>query len=357
MNIAERLRRFLREPPVAFRKKSMKKNSCSVMTCAVAFALACLVGVAAEDTAPMRLVQTIPLPHVEGRIDHLALDVAGQRLFIAALGNNSLEVIDLRTGKRIRSISGLRGPQGVAYVAKANQVYVACGDDSAVKVYDAKSLDLVTTLRDLDDADNVRYDAAAKCVYVGYGSGALAIIDATTAKRVGDIKLAGHPESFQLEQKGNRIFVNVPTAKHVAIADREKRSVIATWPLKSAAANFPMALDEVNHRLFVGCRQPAAVIVLDSDSGKEVAGVAIDGDTDDVFYDAKTGRVYVSCGAGYIDVLDENDLLPYNVTDKIPAASGARTSLFVPELNRLYLAVPYRGHQQAEVRVYETTGD
>ena len=307
----------------------------------------------AAEPAMLRLVQTIPLPRVEGRIDHMAVDVASQRLFVAALGNGSVEILDLRAGKLTHSITGLREPQGVAYVAEANQIYVACGGDGVVKVYEAKSFDLVTILRDLDDADNIRYDAAAKRVFVGYGSGALAIIDATTAKHVGDIKLAGHPESFQLEQKGNRIFVNVPTAKQVAVVDREKHSAIATWPLKSAAANFPMALDEANRRLFVGCRQPAALIVLDSDSGKEVVAVAIDGDTDDVFYDGKRSRLYISCGAGFIDVLDCNALLPYSLTDKIATASGARTSLFVPELNRLYLAVPHRGDQPAEVRIYE----
>ena len=321
--------------------------------CAVAFTLVCLVSVAAEETAPLRLAQTMPLPQVEGRIDHMAVDVAGQRLFVAALGNNSLEVIDLRAGKRIHSISGLREPQGVAYIAAANQIHVACGGDGVVKVYDAKSFDLVTTLRDLDDADNARYDAAAKRVFVGYGSGAVAIIDATTAKRVGDIKLAGHPESFQLESKGNRVFVNVPTAGQVAVVDREKHVVVATWKLSEAKKNFPVALDEANRRLFVGCRQPAALIVLDSDTGKEVASVAIDGDTDDVFYDVKRSRIYISCGAGFIDVLDCKALLPYSLTGKIPTASGARTSLFVPELNRLYLAVPHRGDQPAEVRVYE----
>ena len=287
----------------------------------------------------------------------MASDINGQRLFIAALGNNSLEVIDLRAGKRIHSISELREPQGVAYVGEANQIYVACGGDGAVNVYDANSFRLVTTLRDLEDADNARYDAAAKRVFVGYGGGALAIIDTTTAKHIADIKLAAHPESFQLEPKGNRIFVNVPTTKHVAVVNREKSSAITTWPLKSAAANFPMALDEANRRLFVGCRQPAALTVLDSDSGKEIAGVAIDGDTDDVFYDRKRSRIYISCGAGFIDVLDCNALPPYHLTEKIPTASGARTSLFVSELNRLYLAVPHRGNQPAEVRVYETTGN
>src|SRR6266478_7688781 len=145
----------------------------------------CLLASAQAESSTLRLIQTIPLDGVDGRIDHIAVDINGQRLFIAALGNNSLEVIDLRAGKRVHSISELREPQGVAYVAEANQIYVACGGDGAVKVYNAGSFNLVTALRDLDDADNVRYDEAAKRVYVGYGNGALAIIDATTAKRVG----------------------------------------------------------------------------------------------------------------------------------------------------------------------------
>jgi hypothetical protein len=312
-----------------------------------------LIGVSVGRSEILRLVQTIPLPGVEGRIDHMAVDVAGQRLFIAALGNNSVEVVDLRAGTRSQSVTGFHEPQGVAYAADTDQLYVASGGDGTVKVYGAKSFDLFTTLRDLDDADNARLDTSAKRAYIGYGSGALAVIDAATAKHVGDIKLAGHPESFQLERKGNRIFVNIPTAKQVAIVDREKHSVIATWPLKNAAANFPMALDETHRRLFVGCRQPAALILLDSDSGKEVAHVAIDGDADDVFYDAKRNRIYISCGAGFIDVLDCNAPQPHSLTGNIPTASGARTSLFVPELNRLYLAVPHRGNQRAEVRVYE----
>jgi DNA-binding beta-propeller fold protein YncE len=312
-----------------------------------------LIGISDARSETLRLVQTIPLPGVEGRIDHMAVDVTGQRLFIAALGNNSVEVVDLRAGERSQSVTGFHEPQGVAYVADADQLYVASGGDSTVKVYDAKSFHLVTTLRGLDDADNARLDASAKRAYVGYGSGALAVIDATTAKRVGDIKLAGHPESFQLERKGNRIFVNVPTAKQVAVVDRKRHSVIATWPLKNAAANFPMALDETNRRLFVGCRDPATLILLDSDSGKEVARVAIDKDADDVFYDAKRNRIYISCGAGFIDVLDCHTPRPHSLTGNISTASGARTSLFVPELDRLYLAVPHRGNQRAEVRVYE----
>jgi len=306
------------------------------------------------DATGLRLVQSIPLPDVEGRIDHLVIDVAGQQLFVAALGNNSVEVVDLHTGKPLHRLGGMLHPQGVAWISDRNQLFVASGQDATVKVFDGKSYRLESTLEGLDDADNVRYDARAKLVYVGYGDGALAVIEAATRKRVGDIRLSGHPESFQLERNGPRIFVNVPAAKDIAVIDREKLAVIDTWPVEQAAANFPMALDEEKRRLFVACRKPATLLALNTDSGQTIMNVPIDGDADDVFYDARRNRVYISCGAGVLDVLDADGL---KVREKIPTAAGARTSLLTSELNRLYLAVPYRGNQPAEVRVYEVTGD
>jgi DNA-binding beta-propeller fold protein YncE len=301
----------------------------------------------------LRLVQTITLTNVEGRIDHLAVDVSDQRLFVAALGNNSVEVVDLRAGKHI-SLPGFRHPQGVAWILERNKLFVASGDDGTVKVFDGKSYKLQSTLGGLDDADNVRYDSRAKRVYVGYGSGALAIIDATNATLGGDIKLAGHPESFQLERNGPRIFVNVPTAKQVAVLDRVKCSVIVTWPVVGAGANFPMALNEENHRLYVACRKPPTLLVLNTDSGATIASVSIDADADDIFYDAKRHRIYISCGSGFVAVLDADSL---KTLETIPTARGARTSLFAPELDRLYLALPKRDGQSAEVWVFEAVGD
>jgi hypothetical protein len=170
------------------------------------------------------------------------------------------------------------------------------------------------------------------------------------------VKLAGHPEAFQLEQNGPRIFVNVPTAHHIAVVDREKRKVIAKWPVKEAEANFPMALDEANHRLFVGCRKPAKVLVIDTETGKTVTAIDCCGDTDDLFYDAASKRIYVSGGEGYITVIQQTDRDHYAVAEKIPTAPGARTSHFDPGAARLYLAVPHRGDHAAELRVY-ATGD
>ncbi len=312
-----------------------------------------LIAAQAQDTVPLRVVQTIPLPNIKGRIDHLAVDLKGRRLFIAALGNNTVEVLDLDAGKRIHTISGLHEPQGVLFLPESKKIFVTNGKSGALKIFNGDSFTLEMSVKFPDDADNIRYDPAAKYIYVGYGNGALGIIDATSGQRLGDITLQGHPESFQLEKLGPRIFANVPTANHIAVIDREKRAVVARWSLKAARANFPMALDETNHRLFVGCRKPARLIVLDTDSGKSIAMLDSAGDCDDVFYDGGRKRIYMSCGEGFIDVFEQRDVNHYKTIAKIPSARGARTSLFVAELNRLYLAVPDRAGQGAELRIYE----
>jgi outer membrane protein assembly factor BamB len=308
----------------------------------------------AQEKAPLRLAQTIALPNVEGRIDHLAVDLQRRLLFLAALGNDTLEVIDLKAGKAIGSVKGVREPQGVAFISEANAVYVANGGGGDCAAFAADSLAPQRHVKFSGDADNLRYDAATKLLYVGYGDGAIGVFEALTGKVVGDIKLPAHPEAFGLEQSGPRIFVNIPKAKQVAVIDRQKRAVIAHWPVTHAAANYPMALDEAHHRLFIGCRQPARLLALDTDTGELVAQVECAGDTDDVFYDAKNKRIYVSGGEGFISIFAQLDADKYQPVANIPTAAGARTSLFVPALGRLYLAVPHRGNQPAEVRVYET---
>jgi DNA-binding beta-propeller fold protein YncE len=311
--------------------------------------------VQAEESPPLRMVQTIPLPNVEGRIDHLTVDLKSQRLFIAALGNNTVEVVDLQAGKRIQTIGGFQEPQGVGFIPEFNKLFVANGKSGACDVFDGSSLKRVKSIKLSDDADNIRYDAAKRHVLVGYGGGALAMIDAASGDQIGEIKLKGHPESFQLEQSGPRIFVNIPAARQITVVDREKRAVTAAWPTGDAAANYPMALDETHHRLFVGFRKPARLVVFDTESGKVVARLESPGDADDVFYDGSRRRVYVSGGEGSIGIFQQKDADRYEPIAKIPTAAGARTALFVPELNRLYLAVPHRGSQKAEIRVYETT--
>jgi DNA-binding beta-propeller fold protein YncE len=305
------------------------------------------------DNPYLKFVQTIPLPNVEGRFDHFAADAKGNRLFIAALGNDTLEVIDTAAGMRAGSVTGLHKPTGVAFLPESGQVAVAGGDDGTLRFYDSATLKPGPKLEGLADADNVRYDPAARRLYVGYGSGALAVIDTETAHKLADIKLDAHPESFQLEKSGKRIFVNVPDAGHIAVVDREKQTVIAKWPTADAKANFPMALDEQNHRLFIGCRKPARLLILDTETGKPVAAPDIIGDTDDLFYDAANRRIYISGGAGAITVVEQSTPDTYRAVSKIQTAPGARTSFFVPESATLYVAVPHRGSQQAELRVFK----
>jgi DNA-binding beta-propeller fold protein YncE len=310
---------------------------------------------AGPATAMLRLIQTIPLPGVEGRIDHLAADVKRGRLFVAALGNNTVEVIDLAEGKRATTLTSPREPQGVAVDTRTGRVFVASSQDGDCRVFDAETLRLFQTVRLGDDADNVRFEAATGRVYVGYGGGALAVLDGNDGTVFARIPLEGHPESFQLEVAGPRLFVNVPSRGHIAVADRKVGRVVAAWPVTGASANFPMALDEAGHRLFVGCRDPAALLVFDTETGKQVARVVIGGDTDDVFWDARRRLVYVSGGAGFLDVVHRDEAADrYERIAPLPTAAGARTSLFVPELSRLYLAVPHRDGQGAAVRVYTT---
>jgi DNA-binding beta-propeller fold protein YncE len=250
-------------------------------------------------------------------------------------------------------VPGFKEPQGIAVVPDAKLVAVANGQGDGVQFIDANDFHLSKAVRLGDDSDNVRYDVAAKRLFVGFGGGALAAVNPADAKPLGEAKLSGHPESFQLERSSSRAFVNVPTADHIAVVDRAAMKVVATWAVVGAKANFPMALDEGNHRVFVGCRRPAKALVYDTTNGKESGSFDIVGDTDDLFYDAARKRLYVSGGDGYLDVFQEQDASRFARVAHIATAAGARTSLFVPELARLYLAVPHRGNQKAEIRIYE----
>jgi hypothetical protein len=202
-----------------------------------------------------------------------------------------------------------------------------------------------------DDADNVRYDSAHKRIYVGYGSGALAEID-SDGNKVADIKLDAHPESFQLEKNSPRIYVNLPKSRKIAVVDREKHTILATWKTGMAFANYPMALDESEHRLFVVTRLPARLLVFDTHTGNIVQKLPAAGDCDDVFYDQTRKRVYASGGDGEISVFQKEDADHYKESARIPTVKGARTSFFSPELDRLFLAVRRQGSQSAGIQVF-----
>ncbi len=308
--------------------------------------------VSAQSTPPLKLVQRISLPGVTGRIDHLSIDLKGQRLFVSALGNNTLEVINLLSGKDIHSIPGMREPQGVLYVPESNRLFVANGGDGTCRIFDGSTYKLLSTVHFPSDADDIRYDPAASLVYVAYGSGGLGVLSAVTGKELGAIKLRGHPEAFEVENGGTRIYVNIPTEQEIVVADWNRRSVILRWPMESYRDNFPMAFDNVHDRLFVACRRPSQLLVLDPHSGKIVAHLQAAGDADDLYYDKANRRIYVSGGQGFISVVAQIDADHYRLAATIHTAPGARTSLLVPELKRFYLAVPHHGTHAAEIRVY-----
>jgi hypothetical protein len=319
--------------------------------------IACLqISAAADDILPLVLKTVVPLPQVTGRIDHFSADVAGHRLFMSALGNHSVEVIDAQTFRLARSIPNFAEPQGVLFDGLSNRLFVASGGDGTVKVLNATSYQQAAMVKLGDDADNVRYDATRGEIIVGYGSGALAILKAD-GTRSGEVKLDAHPESFQLERVGHRLFVNIPDRLEIAVVDMDKHSVVARWREWTSLGNFPMALDEKHSRMFAGFRVPPRVLAIDTNSGKVVATADIVGDTDDIFYDAGRERVYVIGGGGFIDVLDVKDPAHLPRLARIETASGARTGLFVPEWNLLFVAAPRRGGRPAEVKIYEVRND
>jgi DNA-binding beta-propeller fold protein YncE len=321
-------------------------------TAAAIFVAMSLPTLSGAESMPLKLVQTIPLPGLRGRFDHFSIDAKGNRLFVAALGNNSLEVIDLAAARRIQSLVGMSKPTGVLFLPESNQVLVANGDDGTIKIIDGGTYKVSHNLPGLPDADNLRFDSKTKVAWLGYGEGTMANIDPAAAKILASVKLAAHPESFQIEDGGNRVFVNVPDAKQVAVIDREKRSLITVWPMETFQANFPMALNETDRRLFIGCRKPGRLVVFDTSTGKQVSDLQISGDTDDLFYDPVRQRLYVSCGEGFIDVVQASRDT-YQRTARLPTNPGARTSFFSPHLDRYYLAVPEQGNHKAEIRVYQ----
>ncbi len=310
---------------------------------------------AAEGGAPLVLAATIPLNEVSGRIDHMAFDRNRQRLIVAAVGNNSVEVIDLAAGKRVQRIAGLTEPQGVAYAEKSDLVFVANAGDGSVRIFKGANFNPVGRIDLKDDADNIRIDPANGNVIVGYGKGGLAIIDPERRTVIGTVPLPAHPEGFQIEPGTGRAFVNVPDAGQIAVVDLNHRQQIAAWKIPGAAGNFPMAFDAANGVLAVVARSPSRLLLLDTKTGNVTLNLPTCGDADDVFFDTKRERIYVSCGAGQIAIF-ERDRTQYRSLDMIATASGARTSLFVGDPDRLFVAerAGLLG-SSAALRVYQPT--
>jgi YVTN family beta-propeller protein len=311
------------------------------MIAAISAGLALLASTAASaesaDKAPLQLEARILLGDVRGRIDHMAVDLKRQRLFVAELGNDSVGVVDLTTHSLLRTITGLNEPQGVGYEPSTDTLFVANARDGLVKLFEGNTYKATGQIELGSDADNVRIDSTAGRVVVGYGDGGLAVVDPSTRSKVQNVPLKAHPESFQIDASTGRIFVNLPDAHAVAVVDSKSGNPLATWPMDKSG-NFAMAVDRDRSRLLVAFRSPPELTVFSMIDGKSISKAETCGDIDDLFVDAKRSRVYVSCGAGYVDVF-EIGATTYRRTTRIPTAAGARTSLFVPELDRLLVAV------------------
>jgi DNA-binding beta-propeller fold protein YncE len=309
----------------------------------------------APDRAPLLLVQQIPLPNVGGRIDHFTFDGKRKRVIGAALGNNTVEVVDTFAGRDIHSITGAADPQGAVFVGEFNKLFVANGTDGKLRTYDGDSFKLIGTVDMGEDADNVRYDPAEKRIYVAFGGdegGGIAVLDAASGKRLDDAaKLDAHPESFQIATSKPVIYANIATKAKVVVIDRKTHKV-TDWPLKNAKGNYPMALDEADHRLLVVTRKPARLIAIDTETGAMVASIPCVNDADDVYYDTGRKRIYIPGGEGFLSVIQQTDADHYQLVAKIPTTIGARTGLWYEKRDRFYLAVPASSKEGAALWVY-----
>jgi DNA-binding beta-propeller fold protein YncE len=310
-------------------------------------------GFAPAAEPALELTQTIVLKGKAGKLDHLALDAKRDRLFLANTTNGTLDVVDLKEGKLLKQMAGQSGIQGVAYAADLDRVFVGLGTGGYCNVFDGADYKPLKTIKFADDADNVRYDPARSLAFVAHAEKMLGVVDAKTNTITADIKLPGGAEGFQIAAGTSRMFMVIPSPSLLAVIDADKKTVVGTHPITLAGGGHAIALDDANKRVFVGCRTAPMVVVMDMATGKEITGVPIPKDDDDLFFDAKRKRLYASCGEGFIAVIRQLDADHYEATEKIATAKNAKTSLFDADSSRLFLAVPRQdGKPGPEIRVY-----
>lgn len=324
--------------------------------------MALTIGAWSQDKAPLVLEKSIPLPGLhDGDFDHFSVDLKGNRLFLTAEENSKVEIFDLRTNKLIHTISDVKAPHSIAYRPDLKKLFVVDGDAALVRIYNSDTYQPISSIELKEDADSSIFDPSSNYMYVvNGGKGAklpytfISVIDTTAAKKLADIKIdSDSVEALALEKSGPRLFANVTGKDYVAVIDREKHTILATWPTGQEAKHLvAMAFDEPGHRLFVTTRQPGKLIVLDSDSGKVVTSVPCVSMVDDMSYDPGQKRIYIA-GTDFVDVFQQRDADHYEQIGHVPGSFRAKTALLVPELNRYYLAVPHHGDQAAEVRVYK----
>lgn len=306
----------------------------------------------------LRLQTSITLPPAQGRLDHMDVDLAGGRLFVVALANDTLYVASLSTGQVTARIPGLSTPQGVLYDANSNQIFVSNGGNGTVQVFDGDTYSRKATIPLGVDADNMRLESNSDRVLVGYGwggSSGIAVIDAATDRVVTRFGLDGHPEAFQLDVAAGLLFVNVPTAQEVEVVNYTSGGLYARWALPTGAENYAMALNPQRTRLFIGTRVDSSLMTLDASTGTQVDRVTIPGGVDDIFYDAPSGTVVASCSDGVLELLQEGASGAYRVVSNVTTGVGAGTSLLVPQTRTLYVAVPSSSGSPATILVYQFT--
>ncbi len=336
----------------------MKRRQCFLGFIVLLFPLLLQGQMPPTTDLPLVLDRIIAVPGADGRFDHMSVDTKTGRVFASVYGNDTVAVLDVHRSREIHTISGGLGePQGVAFLPDLNRIVVTNSADGICKVFDGTTYVPIASVKFPDDADQVRYAPSTHLIYVGYGDGAIGTIDANSNKIVGQsFELGAHPESFQLEQSGPRIFVNLASQSQIAVIDRNTRE-IRKWKLVGAGTNFAMALDEKDRRLFVSARRPASLLVLDMDTGRQVAKLPGAADSDDMWYDATRKRIYIPGGEGLIFIYQQIDADRYLLLAKVPSTIGARTSAYYGQVgkhNSLYLAVPNRADKGAELWVYET---
>jgi hypothetical protein len=297
-----------------------------------------LISPPSARSSPLLVLEAmIPLHGVHGRIDHMAIDLPRKRLMVAELGNNSVDIIDLGSGAPVHRMSELREPQGIGYVERAQTILIANAGDGSVRLFNAQDFSLVGRVELGDDADNVRIDPRNGLAAVGYGRGGLALIDPTARTVIAKIPLPAHPEGFRIDPSSGRTYVNIPDAHQIAVVDLDARQVVAHWPTRNASANFPIAFDASQSLIVSVFRSPPMLQLLDPATGEQRERLATCGDADDVFFDIRRARIYISCGVGEVAVVEHKGV-DWATVGTIQTASGARTSLFVPEIDRLFVA-------------------
>src|ERR1700730_5044270 len=318
-------------------------------TALVTVLFASTIGAWSQAKAPLVLLQSIPLPELhDGGFVHFALDLASHRLFLTAEKNAAVEVFDLQTNKLIHTITDIDEAHSMVYRADLKKLYVVDGGAAEVKIYQGDTYKRLGGIKLEDDADSMAYDPSTKYMYVvNGGKGAhmafclISILDTTTDTKLADIKIdSDSVEALALEKSGPRMFVNITGKDAVGVIDREKRSLIATWPIgQESKHNVAMSFDEAAHRLFISANNPEKLIVLNSDTGAIVASLPSGHMVDDMAYDPKSKRIYLT-GSDFIDVFQQKDADHYELIGQVPSAFRAKTAILVPQLNRYYLAVP-----------------